>query len=85
MVLLLHETYALQLPVSQLYLFLNFCQGAMRTVDATELTYARQKIVMVAKAYRIQAIDMVFTDYKGWYSCTGAADDLDGTCVLQKF
>ena len=57
----------------------------MRTVDATELTYARQKIVMVAKAYRIQAIDMVFTDYKGWYSCTGAADDLDGTCVLQKF
>lgn len=38
--------------------------GAIRTVDATELTYARQKIVMVAKAYRIQAIDMVFTDFK---------------------
>ncbi|XP_076444983.1 citramalyl-CoA lyase, mitochondrial-like isoform X2 [Babylonia areolata] len=44
----------------------DFCAdiGAMRTVDASELTYARQKIVMVARAYRIQAIDMVYIDYK---------------------
>ncbi|XP_070190837.1 citramalyl-CoA lyase, mitochondrial-like isoform X2 [Littorina saxatilis] len=44
----------------------DFCAdiGAERSVDASELTYARQKIVMVAKGYRIQAIDMVFTDYK---------------------
>lgn len=37
----------------------------MKTLDAAELTYVRQKIVTVAKAFRIQAIDMVFTDYKG--------------------
>ena len=48
----------------------------MRTNDATELTYARQKIVMVAKAYRIQAIDMVFTDYKGWYWCLCTAESV---------
>ncbi|PVD27938.1 hypothetical protein C0Q70_10514 [Pomacea canaliculata] len=38
--------------------------GAVKTLDAAELTYVRQKIVTVAKAFRIQAIDMVFTDYK---------------------
>ncbi|XP_005093332.1 citramalyl-CoA lyase, mitochondrial [Aplysia californica] len=42
----------------------DFCAdiGAERTLDAKELTYARQKIVMVAKAFRIQAIDMVYVD-----------------------
>ncbi|KAL8559495.1 hypothetical protein ACOMHN_037159 [Nucella lapillus] len=46
----------------------DFCAdiGAMRTVDALELTYARQKIVMVARAYRLQAIDMVYIDYKDY-------------------
>ncbi|KAH9525309.1 hypothetical protein Btru_001028 [Bulinus truncatus] len=42
--------------------------GAERTSDATELIYARQKIVAVAKAFRLQAIDMVHVDI----------DDLDG-------
>lgn len=44
----------------------DFCAdiGAERTHDAQELLYARQKIVMVAKAFKIQAIDMVYIDYK---------------------
>jgi citrate lyase beta subunit len=39
--------------------------GATRTNDAKELMYARQKIINCAKAYRLQAIDMVYIDYKG--------------------
>lgn len=39
--------------------------GAERTADATELMYARQKIVMVAKAFRLQAIDMVHVNIHG--------------------
>ncbi|XP_071113257.1 citramalyl-CoA lyase, mitochondrial-like isoform X1 [Haliotis cracherodii] len=44
----------------------DFCAdiGAVRTTDARELTYARQKVVMVAKAFRLQAIDLVFIDIK---------------------
>lgn len=42
--------------------------GATRTKAATELTYARQKVVTVAKAFGLQAIDLVHIDYK----------DLDG-------
>lgn len=42
----------------------DFCAdiGAERTKEAKELTYARQKVLMVAKAFRLQAIDMVFID-----------------------
>ena len=39
--------------------------GATRTKDAKELLYARQHIVTVAKAYRLQAIDLVHIDFKG--------------------
>ncbi|XP_033739883.1 citramalyl-CoA lyase, mitochondrial-like isoform X2 [Pecten maximus] len=48
----------------------DFCAdiGASRTADATELMYARQKIVTCAKAFRLQAIDLVYINYK----------DLDG-------
>ncbi len=48
----------------------DFCAdiGAERTRDASELTYARQKLVAHCKAYKLKAIDMVFIDYK----------DLDG-------
>lgn len=42
--------------------------GATRTEGAEEVLYARQKVVTVAKAYRLQAIDFVHIDYK----------DLDG-------
>ncbi|KAK3098504.1 hypothetical protein FSP39_020145 [Pinctada imbricata] len=38
--------------------------GATRTSDALSLLYARQKIVACAKAFRLQAIDMVDIDYK---------------------
>lgn len=39
--------------------------GATRTKNSTELLYARQRMVLVAKAYGLQAIDMVHIDYKG--------------------
>ena len=39
--------------------------SATRTKDASELLYARQKLVSVCKAYKLQAIDMVYIDYKG--------------------
>jgi citrate lyase subunit beta-like protein len=42
-----------------------FFTGATRTKDAQELLFARQMVVMVAKAFRIQVIDMVDTDFKG--------------------
>ena len=39
--------------------------GAERTPEAKELIYVRQKFVMIAKAFRIQAIDMVYVDIHG--------------------
>lgn len=38
--------------------------GATRSKEGSELAYARQKFLLVCKAYRIQAIDMVFIDIK---------------------
>ncbi|KAH1025328.1 hypothetical protein HUJ05_010070 [Dendroctonus ponderosae] len=35
-----------------------------RTEDANEVLYARQKLVLVAKAFHLQAIDMVYIKYK---------------------
>lgn len=44
----------------------DFCAdiGAERTADATELIYARQKLVTYCKAFNLKAIDMVYIDYK---------------------
>ncbi|XP_067890328.1 citramalyl-CoA lyase, mitochondrial isoform X2 [Heterodontus francisci] len=44
----------------------DFCAsiGATRTEDARELVYARQKVVVIAKAFGLQAIDLVYIDYK---------------------
>jgi len=42
--------------------------GVKRSVDGSELMYARQKIVTIAKAFRMQAIDMVHIDYKGLWN-----------------
>lgn len=39
--------------------------GASRTDDSLEVLYARQKLVLVAKAFGLQAIDMVYIQYKG--------------------
>ena len=39
--------------------------GAKRSAEGSELLYARQKFVTIAKAFRLQAIDMVHIDYKG--------------------
>lgn len=38
--------------------------GGERTKEAKELLYARQKLVLVAKAFGLQAIDLVHIDYK---------------------
>lgn len=38
--------------------------GATRTKESTELLYARQAVVTAAKAFRLQAIDLVYIDYK---------------------
>ena len=38
--------------------------GATRTADDRGLQYARQKVVVTAKAYQLQAIDKVYIDYK---------------------
>ncbi|ESO04931.1 hypothetical protein HELRODRAFT_185528 [Helobdella robusta] len=44
----------------------DFCAniGAERTKDAIEIMYARQKVVLVAKAFQMQAIDLVHIDFK---------------------
>ncbi|XP_064089477.1 citramalyl-CoA lyase, mitochondrial-like isoform X1 [Macrobrachium nipponense] len=51
----------------------DFCAdiGATRTNEAKELSFARQYVVTVAKAFKLQAIDLVYIDYK----------DLDGLKV----
>ena len=38
--------------------------GARRTPSCSELLYARQKIVTHAKAFGLQAIDLVHIDFK---------------------
>jgi len=38
--------------------------GATRSMEGKELLYARQKIVLNAKAFQLQAIDMVHIDFK---------------------
>lgn len=45
----------------------DFCAslGATRTEMSMEILYARQRVVLVAKAFGLQAIDMVHIDYKG--------------------
>ncbi|XP_056145973.1 citramalyl-CoA lyase, mitochondrial [Lampris incognitus] len=44
----------------------DFCAsiGATRTKDARELLYARQKVVVTTKAFGLQAIDLVYIDYR---------------------
>ena len=39
--------------------------GATRTKDVKELIHARQSVVVHAKAYGLQAIDMVYINFKG--------------------
>lgn len=44
----------------------DFCAniGATRTENSEEIMYARQRVVLVAKAFGLQAIDMVYIQYK---------------------
>lgn len=45
--------------------FFKMYKGATRTEDSSEILYARQKLVLTAKAFNLQAIDMVYIKYKG--------------------
>lgn len=38
--------------------------GITRTPSLTEMTYARQHVVMAAKSYRLECLDLVRTSYK---------------------
>lgn len=49
--------------------------GAQRTKDAHECLYARQKVVVIAKAFRVQAIDLVHIDYKDEIGLRRAAEE----------
>ncbi|XP_063699127.1 citramalyl-CoA lyase, mitochondrial-like [Culicoides brevitarsis] len=53
------------IPVSIVFGSDDFCAsaGLTRTEEGKEILYARQRIVTVAKAFDLQAIDMVYTDY----------------------
>lgn len=55
------------IPVALVFGSDDFCAsiGATRTEDSTEILYARQKLVLVAKAFGLQAIDMGYIQYKG--------------------
>ncbi|KAG9349566.1 hypothetical protein JZ751_028014 [Albula glossodonta] len=48
----------------RLVTFVETAVGATRTKDATELLYARQKVVVTTKAFGLQAIDLVYIDYQ---------------------
>lgn len=39
--------------------------GASKTADSIEVIYARQKMLLYAKAFNMQAIDVVHIQYKG--------------------
>lgn len=58
------------IPVALVFGSDDFCAniGATRTEDSTEVLYARQKLVLVAKAFGLQAIDMGYIQYKGSFS-----------------
>lgn len=47
----------------------DFCAslGATRTDNSQEILYARQRLVLIAKSYGLQAIDMVHIDFKGTF------------------
>lgn len=57
-------------PVAIIFGSDDFCAslGATRTETSEEILYARQRLVLIAKAYGLQAIDMVHIDYKGEFS-----------------
>ena len=49
-----------------MYIAISILTGATRTPSGQELLLARQQTVLIAKAYRLQAIDMVHINFKGY-------------------
>nr|CAI5839944.1 unnamed protein product [Callosobruchus analis] len=64
----------------------DFCAsiGATRTEDCSEISYARQKLVLTAKAFNLQAIDMVYIKYKGNVENRTGKRDIT-TIIMVKF
>ena len=60
-----------------LILSVQLIVGGERTKDAKELLYVRQKLVLVAKAFQLQAIDLVHIDYKGLFIIYGVYQQLN--------
>jgi citrate lyase subunit beta-like protein len=62
--------------------------GATRTLSNHELSYARQHMVAVAAAYRLQAIDIVSIHYKDLPRCEAEAREgkhhLDWLCIYMR-
>ena len=56
--------------------------GATRTEDVKELIHARQSVVVHAKAYGLQAIDMVYINFKGMNCICKHISDI---FMLEKF
>jgi len=49
------------------------------------LLYVRQKLVLVAKAFQLQAIDLVHIDYKGFCDCGVIIDASNNRSVKNDF
>lgn len=49
-------------------LYMHKFLGAIRSEDSSEIMYARQKLVLMAKAFNLQAIDMVYIKYNGRFT-----------------
>ena len=62
---------------------ISYVLGVTRTKDVKELIHARQSVVVHAKAYGLQAIDMVYINFKGM-SHTHVCDDViqEGSVVI---
>lgn len=42
-----------------------YSSGATRSQQANEVSFARQQVIVTAKAFDLQAFDVVYIDYKG--------------------
>nr|CAD7571030.1 unnamed protein product [Timema californicum] len=61
-------------------LFSAVWPGVTRSDDGTEILYARQKLVLVAKAFHLQAIDMVYINFQACFDNIPDLDGLRGQC-----
>ena len=56
----------------------SFHKGGANTKDARELIFARQSLVTHTKAFGLDAIDLVDTNFKGTHACIY----FEGNCTV---